>query len=70
MTTRGFKESDILELVNILHKIVKLALEIQEKTPSKLLTDFTKALSLEPFKSQIDEISNIVHTKVQSFPLP
>lgn len=70
MTTRGFKEQDILELVDILDKVVKLALAAQEKSPTPKLVDFVKILSDEPFKSQINDMSITIQNKVKTFSLP
>ncbi|KAJ8598309.1 hypothetical protein CTAYLR_007557 [Chrysophaeum taylorii] len=48
MTTRGLVEADFVEVADLLHEAVQLALKIQDSMTSKKLVDFAKALDGHP----------------------
>lgn len=48
MTTRGLVEKDFVEVADILHVAVELALKIQAGCSSKLLKEFSAALEVSP----------------------
>ena len=65
LTTRGMKNKEMDKIVEILHECVVLALEIQNKSPSKRLIDFEKTMLLE--QSKIDQIKNKVSELLDKF---
>jgi glycine/serine hydroxymethyltransferase len=48
MTTRGFGEGEVHVVVDLLDRVVKLALDLQEKSPSRKLVDFTRVAEADP----------------------
>ena len=66
LTTREFKESDCIKVVELIHKAILLALKIQDKVGKKLV-DFTKNLenneNIESLKKEVNDFAN-------KFPFP
>ena len=67
LTSRSFKENDFVKVGDFLHRVVQIALAIQEQCGSKLLKDFLVACNgnpdLENLKREITEFA-------QQFPMP
>jgi len=67
LTSRGFKEKDIQQVVDFLDRGVKIALKIQETHGKQLLKDFVVSLKDNP---QVEELKNEVEQFASQFPLP
>ena len=67
LTSRSFKEEHFVQVAKFLHEAAQLAIEIQEKSASKLLKDFTVAAEAHPgvaaLKEKVEKFS-------RSFPMP
>ena len=68
MTTRGFVEKDFQYVADILNDITKLAIKIQEESPSSKLVDFMK--TSESYVMKIHNIRHKVEKYCSKFPLP
>lgn len=70
LTTRGFKEAEIVRVVDWLDQLVKLGLKIQEKSGKKLV-DFRKTAEEDrEIKKEIDQVRAGVVEMAEKFPLP
>jgi len=65
LTSRGFVEADFVEVANILHRAVQLALKVQASAGKKL-KDFTPALLQDP---ELAALRNDVHSFATTFPM-
>jgi glycine hydroxymethyltransferase len=66
LTSRGFKESDFVQIAAFLSRACDLALAIQASS-GKMLKDFVVALDSEP---GVKELKKDVETFARSFPMP
>ena len=72
VTTRNMKESEMIIIANIIHKVLLLAIEIQQNIPngSKKLSDFIEAMNQPINLIKINEIKEIVESFAENFPIP
>lgn len=72
LTSRSFKEDDFRKVAEFLHRMVQLALEIQDASPSKKLQDFVAVAndSSKPFLAKIQAVREEVIAFATSFPMP
>eukprot|EP01042_Synura_sphagnicola_P000561 gene561-605_t len=70
MTTRGMRELDMVAIVALIDRAVKVAQDIRNSISSKKLVDFVACLDEEPYLSRIVEIRRDVASLATSFPLP
>ncbi|CAG9767418.1 unnamed protein product [Ceutorhynchus assimilis] len=69
LTTRGFKESDIDQVVDYIDQAIKLGREIGVKSGPKLV-DFKKAVHDAEFKDKVESIRNQVEAFSEKFTMP
>ncbi|KAI8983686.1 serine hydroxymethyltransferase [Pilobolus umbonatus] len=67
LTSRSFKEADFVKVAEFLHRIVQIALKVQEKSGSKLMKDFVAALE---GNQEIAQLKKEVIEFARSFPMP
>ncbi|RUS34731.1 serine hydroxymethyltransferase [Jimgerdemannia flammicorona] len=67
LTSRSFKEEDFVKVAEFLHRTVQIALDVQEKTSSKMLKDFVIALE---GNQDIAQLRNEVEDFAKLFPMP
>jgi len=71
LTSRQLKEKDFEEVVRLIDKAVKIALEIKEATSGKSIKEFNTTLKTNPeYKSKIDALKTEVHKFAVQFPMP
>ena len=58
LTSRGFKEEDIIKVVEFIDSVIQIALEIQKKSGPKLV-DFIKAMEINEVLINIKKNINI-----------
>ncbi len=70
MTTRGFKEAEFARVVDILHKAVQIALQVQSQTKGTKFADFKETLG-ESGKGypEIEALKNEVVEWTREFPV-
>lgn len=66
LTSRGFKESDFVQVADFLDRAVKLALDIQQKS-GKNIKDFSKALDGH---QEVEKLKKEVIEFAKKFPMP
>ncbi|CAG8644374.1 6202_t:CDS:2 [Cetraspora pellucida] len=67
LTSRSFKEQDFVKVAEYLHRVVQIAIKVQEKSGSKMMKDFVVACQ------DVEEISALkkeVEAFATSFPMP
>lgn len=67
LTSRSFKEADFVQVGEFLHRVVQIALRVQEKAGSKLIKDFVAALEGD---QEAAALKKEVETFATSFPFP
>lgn len=67
LTSRSFKEEDMVKVAEFLHRIVQIALDVQEKSGSKLMKDFVAALE---GNQQVEQLKKEVVEFARAFPMP
>jgi len=70
LTTRGFKEDDIEQVVQFIDQGLQLAKEIKADSPGVLLKDFTATMNSEKFKSKIASLRDEVEQFADKFAMP
>lgn len=70
LTTRNLKEADIVKVVEFIDRGLKLAKEINQNAPGKLLVDFKATLEKAEFQAKIKVIRDDVEKFARQFPLP
>lgn len=70
LTTRNLKEADIVKVVEFIDRGLKLAKEINQNAPGKLLVDFKSTLEKAEFQAKIKVIRDDVEKFARQFPLP
>ncbi|KAF0388360.1 serine hydroxymethyltransferase [Gigaspora margarita] len=67
LTSRSFKEDDFVKVAEYLHRVVQIAIKVQEKAGSKMMKDFVVACQ------DVEEISALkkeVEAFATSYPMP
>ncbi|KAG0239931.1 Serine hydroxymethyltransferase, cytosolic [Actinomortierella wolfii] len=67
LTSRSFKEDDFVKVGEFLHRVIQIALRVQEKSKSKLLKDFVATLQGDEEAAQLKKD---VEAFAKSFPFP
>ncbi|KAG0237614.1 Serine hydroxymethyltransferase, cytosolic [Actinomortierella wolfii] len=67
LTSRSFKEDDFVKVGEFLHRVIQIALRVQEKAKSKLLKDFVATLQGDEEAAQLKKD---VEAFAKSFPFP
>jgi len=75
MTSRGLKEADFVQIGELLHKCVRLALKVQNivlsKTKAKLLKDFEQEIANNPeIAVEVTALTQEVHDFSKTFGYP
>lgn len=70
LTTRGFKEADIDQVVDFIDEAIKLALEIKKNASGTLLKDFVAQMKAPESVAKLDELKNRIQDFAVKFPLP
>lgn len=70
MTTRGMSEHDMWVVVDLIHRAVLLAIDIQKRSTSKKLTDFVDFFEQDDVAVELNSIRNDVMSLARRFPLP
>ncbi|KAL0091042.1 serine hydroxymethyltransferase [Phycomyces blakesleeanus] len=67
LTSRSFKEEDMVKVGDLLHRAVQIALKVQEQCGSKMMKDFVAALD---GNQEIAQLKKEVMEFARSFPMP
>jgi glycine hydroxymethyltransferase len=67
LTSRSFKEQDMVKVAEFLHRTVQIALVVQERSGNKLVKDFLVALE---GNQDIEQLKREVMEYAQQFPMP
>ncbi|KAF9163544.1 Serine hydroxymethyltransferase, cytosolic [Actinomortierella ambigua] len=67
LTSRSFKEEDFVKVGEFLHRVVQIALRVQEKAGTKLIKDFVAALQGD---AEAAQLKKEVEAFATSFPFP
>ena len=70
LTTRGFKEKDIDQVVEYLDQALKIAIQIKDETNSRLLKDFLITLNQPKFQEQIGKLREEIENYAEKFFMP
>jgi glycine hydroxymethyltransferase len=70
LTTRGLKENDIEKVVEFLDAGLKLAIEIQSESPSRLLKDFAVTMKKPAFEQKLNALRDQVEDYAEQFYMP
>ncbi|KAI7871904.1 serine hydroxymethyltransferase [Spinellus fusiger] len=67
LTSRSFKENDMVKVAEFLHRAVQIALKVQDQCGSKMMKDFVNALE---GNEEIAQLKTDVVKFARSFPMP
>ncbi|CAK9251882.1 unnamed protein product [Sphagnum jensenii] len=70
LTTRGFNENDIEQVVEFIDQGLQLAKEIKAASPGVLLKDFTATMNSDQFKPKIASLRDKIEEFAEKFPMP
>lgn len=70
LTTRGLKEQDIEKVVEFLDAGLRLAIDIQQASTSRLLKDFVITMKKPQFESKLNELRDLVEDYAEQFYMP
>ena len=66
LTTRGFKENDFIKVVELMDKVIKIAISIQEKSGAKLV-EFVKQMEMIPELALLKKEVNTFASKFEFY---
>jgi len=70
LTTRGLKETDIVQVAAFIDRAIQIALAINVKEPNQLLKDFKVNMKLDEHAKKIDELREEIETFAAKYPMP
>ncbi|XKL60494.1 hypothetical protein PGB90_007551 [Kerria lacca] len=70
LTTRGFKEEDMVTVASLIHKGILLAKEVQSVSGPKLVNFKSVLMENETFKEKIESLKNEVQSFAEKFFMP
>jgi len=71
LTTRGFKETDIIQVGNFIDKAIQITLEINKlQTSQQTLKDFKENMKSEQYSTMIETLKNAVEEFSLHYPMP
>lgn len=70
LTTRGFREHDIIQVAEFIDRAIKIALEINASDPTQLVKDFKANMKLEPHATKLEQLREEIETFAAKYPMP
>ncbi len=70
LTTRGFKENDIVQVALFIDRAVQIALDINLIDTNQTLKDFKVNMKLDQHVQKIDQLREEIETFASKFPMP
>lgn len=74
MTTRGFREKDIIEVANYIDQAIKLTMEINKSTDSKssqvTLKEFKENMKQNQHATNIQNLKHSIESFACNYPMP
>ena len=70
MTSRNFKEKEILQVADFIDQGFKLAIEINKAASGPLLKDFLAKMNSDEYKAKLKELRENVENFAVNFPMP
>jgi len=70
LTSRNFKEEDILRVADFIDRGFKLAVEINKSAKGTLLKDFKERMHDEEIKTKLAELKQQVESFAENYPMP
>lgn len=70
LTTRGFVESDVEQVVEFIDAALLIALEVKAASPGTLMKDFNKTLEQAQFQEKLSQLRDKVESFALNFSMP
>ncbi|CAF3670897.1 unnamed protein product [Adineta steineri] len=70
LTTRGFKENDIIQVAIFIDRAVQIARNVNESNPNQTVKDFKANMKLDQYAQKLDELKEEIETFAAKFPMP
>mgnify|MGYP000173908631 CR=1 FL=1 len=70
LTTRGFKENDIVKVALFIDRAIQIALDINLNNPNQTSKDFKANTKLDQYTKKLNELKEEVETFAAQFPMP
>jgi glycine hydroxymethyltransferase len=70
LTTRGFKEKEIDQVVEFIDRALKIAIQAKDETTGRLLKDFILTLKQPKFQDEMDKLREEIENYAENFFMP
>jgi glycine hydroxymethyltransferase len=70
LTTRGFKENDIVQVALFIDRAIQIALDINLSNPNQTVKDFKANMKLDQHTKKLDELKEDIENFASKFPMP
>ena len=70
LTTRGFREQDIVHVAEYIDRAIKIASEINASDPNQLVKDFKVNMKQEQYAKKFDQLKEEIEAFAEKFPMP
>ena len=70
LTTRGFREEDIVQVALFVDRAIQIALDINVSEPNQTVKDFKAKMKLEAHAKALDELKEEIEVFAAKFPMP
>ncbi|CAF1172107.1 unnamed protein product [Didymodactylos carnosus] len=70
LTSRGFRENDIIQVADYIDKAIQITLEINKLKPQQTIKDFKQNMNLQQYASMIATLKNAVEEFASHYPMP
>jgi len=70
LTTRGFRENDIVQVALFIDRAIQIALDINLNDPNQTTKDFKANMKLDQHNEKIDQLREEIEAFASKFPMP
>jgi len=70
LTTRGFRENDIVQVALFIDRAIQIALSINLNDPNQTAKDFKANMKLDQYTQKLDELKEEIEVFASKFPMP
>ena len=70
LTTRGFREQDIIQVAGFIDRAIQIAIEINISNPNQTAKDFKAAMKLDQHATKLDQLKDEIEAFASAYPMP
>lgn len=70
LTTRGFREQDIVQVAGFIDRAIQIAIEINIGNPTQTAKDFKASMKLDQHATKLDQLKDEIEAFASVYPMP